>query len=103
MVGMCPPLALSPPGFSSSSQVMTSRLLCPAAHRTYGSRWACAQESPVDTEQSCMSLHRFGTTKLTVGRLAKSDGKSANVRLTEVGSTVKSTHALCLRAYLSPP
>src|SRR6266487_5817099 len=103
MVGMCPPLAGLPPVFSSSSQVTISRPLWPAAHCTYGSRLACAHESPVDTEQSCMSLHRFGTTKLTVGRLAWSAGKSAKVRLTDAGRTVKSTQALCLRAYLSPP
>ena len=29
----------------------------------------CSHASPVCTEQSCMSLHRFGVTKLNFGRV----------------------------------
>src|SRR5438105_8708841 len=79
-----------------------SRLLCVPAQRAYPSRCACAHASPVDTPQSCMSWHRSGTTKLTVGSRVKSAGKSLNGRLTSAGTAVKLTPGACLRAY-DPP
>ena len=52
----------------------------------------------METLQSCMSLHRFGTTIDTLGRLLKVVGKSAKRRLLDDGTLVKLTHGLCLRA-----
>src|SRR2546421_1175558 len=84
---------------SSSSKVTTSRLLCALAQVAYPPRWFFSQVSPVDTLQSCMSLHRFGTTKATEGSLVKSVGKSLYRRLPEAGTLLKFTQGLCLRAY----
>src|SRR5262249_5946652 len=84
---------------SSSSNVRIRALLCVLAHCTYPSRWFLAQVSPVDTEQSCISLHRFGTTNDTVGRLLKVVGNREKRRLLDAGISLKFTHGLCLRAY----
>src|SRR5947207_3925438 len=84
---------------SSSSNVTSSRLLCAFAQVAYEPRWFFSQVSPVDTEQSCMSLHRFGTTTETFGSVVKSVGKRLNRRLLDDGTFVKFTHGLCLRAY----
>src|SRR5256885_717604 len=58
-----------------------------------------SQVSPVDTPQSCMSLHRFGTTNDSLGSVVRSVGKSLNRLLAEDGTLLKSAHGLCLRAY----
>src|SRR6266536_6001762 len=86
-----------PPEESSSSKVRMNRLWCVFAHCTYPSRWERAQVSPVDTEQSCMSSQRFGTTNDRVGRVAKSVGNRENRRLLAAGTLPKFTHGLCLR------
>src|SRR2546423_2731727 len=85
--------------WSSSSNVTTSRLLWVFAQVAYAPRWFFSQVSPVLTPQSCMSLHRFGTTTETVGSVVKSVGRSLNRRLLAAGTLLKSTHGLCLRAY----
>jgi hypothetical protein len=45
-----------------------------------------------------MPLQRFGTTKDTVGSLAKSVGKALYGWLALAGTLSKSTHGLCLAA-----
>src|SRR2546423_6576624 len=84
---------------SSSSNVTSSRLLCVFAQVTYPRRWLFSRVSPVDTPQSCMSLHRFGTTNDSIGSVVRSVGKSLNRLLAEDGTLLKSAHGLCLRAY----
>src|SRR5690348_11167754 len=84
---------------SSSSKVTTSRLLCTFAQVAYPPRLLFSQRSPVDTLQSCMSSHRFGTTIATEGSLVKSVGKALNRRLLVAGTLLKSAQGLCLRAY----
>src|SRR5262245_37738084 len=85
---------------SSSSNVTTSRLLFAVAQLAYAPRLSRSQVSPVDTLQSCMSLHRSGITNETRGRAARlAPGKSVNRRLADAGTLLKSTQGLCLRAY----
>ncbi len=45
-----------------------------------------------------MSLHMFGMTNATVGRVSKSLGKSENGRFTVSGRLSKLTHGACLRS-----
>src|SRR6476620_6832833 len=90
---------LLPPPPSSSSKVTMSRLLCVLAHCAYASRWVCIHVSPVEIEQSCMSLHRFGTTHDTVGSWVKSVGNALTGWLDGAGTLLRLTHGLCLRAY----
>src|SRR6266540_4119272 len=54
---------LLPPEPSSSSNVTISRLLCVVAQFAYADMLFCSQVSPVAIVQSCMSLHRSGTTQ----------------------------------------
>ncbi len=61
--------------------------------------WARSQASPAAMLQSCMSWHRFGITKDTVGSRAKSAGKLVKGRLFEPGTLLKSVQGACLRAY----
>ena len=58
---------LLPESELSSSKVRTSRLLWVFAHVAYAPRLFFTQVSPVLTEQSCMSLQRFGMTNETCG------------------------------------
>src|SRR2546421_10405359 len=84
---------------SSSSNVTSSGLLCVFARVRSPPGWFFSQVSPVDTPQSCMSLHRFGTTNDSLGSVVRSVGKSLNRLLAEDGTLLKSTHGLCFRAY----
>ncbi|BCK66536.1 hypothetical protein Srufu_004890 [Streptomyces libani subsp. rufus] len=54
----------------------------------------------MDTEQSCISLHRFGTTNETVGSFEKSVGKASKVWAEPVETLLKPNHGLCFCAYL---
>lgn len=68
------------------------------AQSAYALRLFLSQVSPVPTEQSCMSLHRFGTTKDTLGRVVKSVGNWVIVFAVLVGTLEKANQGLCLRA-----
>ena len=89
------------PGLPSfSSQVTMSRLSWVSAQAAYPLRWARSQASPVATGQSCMSWHRFGMTKDTVGsRGYFPAGKLVHGWLSAAGTLRKLVQGTCLRAY----
>jgi hypothetical protein len=64
--------------------------------------WLFSQPSPVAIEQSCMSLHRFGITKETVGNVEKSlVGNALKGSSLLCGKLVKLVQGACLRAYFA--
>src|SRR5436309_2614378 len=85
---------------SSSSKVTISWLLLFLAHWAYASRLFFSQLSPVVMEQSCMSLHRFGTTYDTFGSELKLLGNWEKVCAVFSGTLLNLNHGLCFRAYL---
>src|SRR5258708_3304269 len=84
----------------SSSKVTTRTLLWVFAQVAYAPRLFFTQVSPVATEQSCMSLHRFGVTKDTPGSVEKSVGNWVNVFAEDSGTLENPNQGLCFWAYL---
>src|SRR5713226_5922360 len=91
------------PGLPSfSSNVTMSRLSLALAQLAYALRWRRSHAFPAETEQSCMSSHRFGVIQEKLGSAAKSPdaacGKRSKDFVAEAGTLLKSAHGMCLRA-----